>query len=349
MPLKILAFGAGAIGTYIGGSLAISGNSVTFLERPEVAASLSQRGLRLKLGDQEHRIETPHLASSIEEALQQRPFDAAIFALKSFDTALMIQALLPYRDGLPPIVCLQNGVENEAHLAQALGEGKVIAGTVTSAIGRQAAGDIVLERLRGMGIAAGHPISTELVQACAQAGLNARLYPSAAEMKWSKMLTNLLANASSAILNMTPGEIFNHPGLYRLEIEQLRETLRVMRAQQIEVVDLPGTAVRALAFAVLRLPAGFSRPLLRKAVQGGRGEKMPSFYIDMKSGRGQTEVDWLNGAVVRYGKLLGVPTPVNQLLTETLQAMTSGALPLDSFARNPEKLLQSLKKDQLSG
>ena len=349
MSFKILAFGAGAIGTYIGGSLVISGHRVTFLERPEVAASLSQRGLRLTIGDREHRIEAPHLASSIEDALQQGPFDAAIFALKSFDTEAMIETLLPYRADLPPIVCLQNGVENELLLAGALGEDKVIAATVTSAIGRQAAGDIVLERLRGMGLAAGHPISTQLAQACTQAGLNARLYPSATEMKWSKMLTNLLANACSAILNMKPGEIFNHAGLYRLEIEQLREALRVMRRQQIEVVDLPGTPVRLLAFAVQRLPAGLSRPLLRNAVQGGRGEKMPSFYIDMKSGRGQTEVDWLNGAVVRYGKKLGIPTPVNQLLNETLQAIASGALPPDSFANDPEKLLQNWRKGRLSG
>ena len=344
MPLKILSFGAGAIGTYIGGSLALSGNSVTFLERPEVAAGLSLSGLRLMLGDQERSLEKPTLASSLEDALEQGPYDAAIFALKSFDTPAMIQSLVPHHAELPPILCLQNGVENELLLAEALGGDKVIPGTVTSAIGRRAAGDIVLERLRGMGIAAGHPISESLAAACSQAGLNARLYPSAAAMKWSKMLTNLLANATSAILDMTPAEVFNHPGLYRLEIEQLRETLRVMEAQKITVVDLPGTPVRALAFAVRRLPAGLSRPLLRNAVQGGRGAKMPSFYIDMKSGRGQTEVDALSGAVVRYGEQLGVPTPVNHLLCETLQGLASGALPLSDYARNPEKLLKSLRR-----
>jgi 2-dehydropantoate 2-reductase len=342
--LSILSFGAGAIGTYIGGSLALHGHSVTFLERPEVAAGLRQRGLRLKLGDQEHLIEKPLLASTLEVALGQGPFDAAIFALKSFDTAAMIRSLLPYQAELPPILCLQNGVENELLLADALGAEKVIPGTVTSAVGRQAAGDIVLERLRGMGIAAAHPISATLAQACTQAGLNARLYPSAAAMKWSKMLTNLLANATSAILDMTPAEIFSHPGLYRLEIEQLRETLRVMSAQNIAVVDLPGTPVRLLAFAVRRLPTGLSRPLLRNAVQGGRGAKMPSFYIDLKSGRGQTEVDALNGAVRRNGEKLGVPTPVNRLLGETLTALASGELPTVDYARNPEKLLKSLKK-----
>ena len=82
-----------------------------------------------------------------------------------------------------------------------------------------------LERLRGMGIAAGHPLSETLAAACQEAGLNARLYPSAAEMKWSKMLTNLPANATAAILNMTAAEVFSHPGLFDLEMRMLRETL----------------------------------------------------------------------------------------------------------------------------
>jgi 2-dehydropantoate 2-reductase len=223
----------------------------------------------------------------------------------------------------------------------------VIAGTVTSAIGRIAAGDIALERLRGVGIAAGNPLSARLSQEFSAAGLNARLYPSAPAMKWSKMLTNLLANATSAILNMTPAEIFNHPGIYRLEVKQLREALRVMRAQKIAVVDLPGTPVRLLALALRSLPPGVSRPLLRNAVGSGRGGKTPSFHIDLNSGRGLTEVDALNGAVVRFGEQVRVQTPVNRLLVSTLQALASGEMPRDAYARNPEKLLKRLVNDAI--
>ena len=73
-------------------------------------------------------------------------------------------------------------------------------------------------------------------------------------MKWSKMLTNLPANATSAILDMTAAEVFAHPGLFRLEMRMLRETLAVMRASRIRVVDLPGVPVRALALG--NPPAG---------------------------------------------------------------------------------------------
>lgn len=345
-PLNVLSFGAGAIGTYIGGSLALTGHRVVFLERPQVVAELRARGLRLDLAvdprrDRPARYAVPpaHIgaAASLEEALAQGPFDVALFALKSFDTAAALEEMRPLVDRMPPVFCLQNGVDNEPALAAVLGAEKVIAGTVTSSIGRRAAGDIVLERLRGVGVAAGHPLSKRLAQALDEALLNARLFPDPAAMKWSKMLTNLIANASAAILDMTPAEVFAHPGLYRLEMRMLREALAVMRAQSIPVVDLPGTPVRLLA-AVARLP-GFARPLVAKVIGGGRGGKMPSFHIDLHAGRGKSEVDWLNGAVVRAGERSGVPTPVNRMLTETLLALTEGRLPLTEFSHQPERLL----------
>jgi 2-dehydropantoate 2-reductase len=100
-------------------------------------------------------------------------------------------------------------VSNEPAIAEALGADKVIYGTVTTAIGRRGAGDIVLEKLRGVGIAKGHPLSEKLNDAFNKAFLNSRLFEDAASMKWSKMLTNLIANPTSAILDMTAGEVFS--------------------------------------------------------------------------------------------------------------------------------------------
>ena len=102
------------------------------------------------------------IVSSLEEALRYGPFDVALFALKSFDTAAALEGIKPFADKMPPILCLSNGVSNEPAIAEALGNDKVIYGTVTSAIGRRGAGDIVLERLRGVGVAKGHPLSEKL-------------------------------------------------------------------------------------------------------------------------------------------------------------------------------------------
>ena len=349
--LNILVFGAGAIGTYIGGSLALAENRVVFVEQPTVADELRQRGLRLDLTIDERRktkdafLLQPSsfvIAGSLEDALKFWPFDVAIFALKSFDTLAALEGMKPFAEKLPPVLCLSNGVDNESAISAALGVEKVITGTVTSAIGRRAAGDIVLEKLRGIGIADGHLLSAKLVSAFNAAFLNAELFADAAAMKWSKMLTNLIANPASAILNLSAAQVFADKRLYKLEIEVLRECLAVMKAQNIEVVNLPKTPVRMLAFAA-RLPLWLSKPLLGRAAGSGRGAKMPSFHIDLHSGRGKSEVDYLHGAIVRAGERAGIQTPVNKVFTETLLALTNKEISLEMFAGKPEALLMRLK------
>jgi 2-dehydropantoate 2-reductase len=348
--LKVLSFGAGAIGTYIGGSLALAGHQVVFVENPAVVEELRERGLRLDLTLDERRktneafrVTPPSflIVSSLEDALRYGPFDIALFALKSFDTEAALEGMKPYVDKLPPVLCLSNGVSNEPAIARVLGSDKVVYGTVTSAVGRRGAGDIVLEKLRGVGVAKGHPLSEKLNNALDKALLNSQLFDDAASMKWSKMLTNLLANPTSAILDMTAAEVFGNRDLYKLEIAMLRECLAVMEEQHIKVVDLPGTPVRALAFAT-KLPLWLSKPFLSRAAGAGRGGKMPSFHIDLHAGRGKSEVQYLHGEVVRAGEKCNVPTPVNKVLTETLTALTNKEIPPEEFAHRPEKLLEKI-------
>ncbi len=348
--LKILTFGAGAIGTYIGGSLALAGHQVVFVEQQKVVDELRERGLRLDLTlDPRRKMKEAFvlnstsfvMVSSLDDALRYGPFDLALFALKSFDTQAALETMQSYADKLPPLLCLSNGVSNESAIAAALGSDKVIYGTVTSAIGRRGAGDIVLEKLRGVGVAKGHPLSEKVNAALEAAYLNSKLFEDAGSMKWSKMLTNLIANPTSAILNMTAAEVFANDELYELEIDMLKECLAVMQAQGFEVVDLPGTPVRALAFATT-LPLWLSKPFLSRAAGAGRGAKMPSFHIDLYSGRGKSEVEYLHGAVVQAGEKFHVPTPVNKMLTETLLALTNKEIPLEEYAKKPERLLSKL-------
>src|SRR5512141_1293114 len=98
--LKMLSFGAGAIGTYIGGSLALAGHQVVFVEQPKVAEELRQRGLRLDLTIDKRRgtkdasrIAPPAfvVVSTLEEAFHYGHFDVALFALKSFDTQAALE------------------------------------------------------------------------------------------------------------------------------------------------------------------------------------------------------------------------------------------------------------------
>jgi len=305
--LSILVFGAGAIGGYLGGSLALQGHRVVFLERPHSVPLLRQHGLQLQLGERHHHLTNLEVSSSIEDVLKLASFNLALFALKSYDTAKALKALVPVAGSLPPFLCLQNGVENETTLEAFLGAGRVMAAAMNAA------------------------------------DLNARLYPDASSMKWSKLLTNLLTNATCAILDLSPAEVMTHSGLFALEMRQLREALAVLRALRLPVVDLPGTPVRALAFGT-RLPVALARPLMARAVGRGRGAKLPSLHIDLHSGKGRSEVDWLNGAVVRAGHRVGVATPVNKILNETLLGMLAGDQPVSDFRHDPAKLLAALER-----
>jgi 2-dehydropantoate 2-reductase len=341
--MRFLCFGVGAIGTYIGGSLALSGQEVVFFDRPETAEIIHQNGLSIHDRGEVSRIKDVDICTSLEEALTHGPYDAAILAVKSYDTAGILEMIRDYCVALPPILCFQNGVENESAIARSMGVGKVIAGTLTSAIGKLNTGEVVVEKLRGIGVASDHLLAAGLVKVLDAAGLQAQLYLDAGSMKWSKMLTNLPANATSAILNMTAVEIYQNKELCRLEIEMLREAIAVMQAMHLKVVDLPGTPTRLLAFGATQLPVFLAQPFLIQGIGKGRGNKMPSFHIDFHSGSGKSEVAYLNGAVFRIGKSVNVDAPVNAMLTDTLMRMTSGELDPDEFDHAPQKLLKRLK------
>ena len=324
----------------------MAGYPVVFLERKESIPALREQGIHLRLRGKDQVIASPDIAENLESALESGRFDCAVFAIKAYDTPTVLKDLERYREALPVFLCLQNGVENEATLSRVLGEKGVIAGTVTSAVGRNGPGDIVLERDRGMAIAGTHPFIPGLAHALQSAGLNVKVYPDTASLKWSKMVTNLVGNAASAILNMTLTEIFADPRLFRMEIAQLREALAVMRAKGIPIINLPGAPVRLLAWSIRNLPYNLAHPLLTRFLVGSRGAKRPSFYLDLHSGRGKSEVDYLNGAVVRFGAQVGIPTPVNRLFNETLLSLMDGSVELNTFDHQPEKLLAKLTRDQ---
>ena len=125
-----------------------------------------------------------------------------------------------------------------------------------------------------------------------------------AAMRWSKLLSNLLGNATSAILDIDPGEVYRDPGLFEFELRQVREALAVMRGLGLRPVALPGADVRPLALAT-RLPAILVRPVMQRIVGGARGGKSPSLRLHLQDGDGPSEIDWLNGAVARAARGLG--------------------------------------------
>lgn len=343
--MRFLIYGAGAVGAYLGGRLAEAGHDLAFLARPPMAAALLRQGIRIEGRSSSRTIRGFDVLTDLPSNLDLGSEDAVLLTVRAFDCADAAAALRPRLRQPTPVVCLLNGIGNEATLAQALGEERVLPATLTTAVALRAPGVIRIERERGLGLAAG-AVGDRLAPVFRQAGIPTRLYADSAAMKWSKLPTNIVANASSAILEWTAAEVMAHPGLYRLEMEAQREVFRVMRRAGHTPVDLPGVPVRLLERAVF-LPPWFSRPWLGRVVAGGRGDKLPSFHRDL--GRGRSEVHWLNGAVVRQGEAHHVATPANQVLMDALLERVEGRADPSSWRDRPDALLERARRAGVPG
>ena len=117
-----------------------------------------------------------------------------------------------------------------------------------------------------------------------------------------------------------------------------------MAKKQLQVFDLPGPSVKSFATSLKMVPRFILKPILTRIVAKGRGDKMPSFYIDLTSGRGKSEVVFHNGAVAKAGKEIGVAAPANQVLNDVLLKLTYGELDRQTFAQNPGYLVAQVYK-----
>jgi 2-dehydropantoate 2-reductase len=350
--VNVLIIGAGAIGCLVGGKLALAGHAVTLVGRPRFAATVQSQGLLLHDAGGAHVVRNLAAVGSIAEALgaTARHFDAAIVTVKSYDTQGALDELVAAAQsaGSPLPLCivsLQNGIGNEEMIAAALGVERVIAGTITTPVIVSAPGVIQVEKadsrigLSRWSPATAHPLFDPLAAALRKAGFGVRCYGNAVAMKWTKLLMNMAANATCAILDEAPATAFARAEIVDLELAAWREALAVMRQAGIQPVNLGEYPFRLLAPLIRGLPNAILRPLLRNQVARARGSKMPSLHIDLHSGRVRSEVCWLNGAVVRKGKEVGVATPVNRTLTRTLLTLVAREDDLTHWRHNPQHLV----------
>ncbi len=376
--MRVLVVGAGAVGGWIGGHLARSGHWVTLVGRAPFVRAVEARGFKVEMPSGQswvthnaRAVETIDDAMQAQDSFHAPPYDAVLVCVKAYDVAEVIEALRVTeaawnRGGArpAPIVTFQNGVGSEEQFAGAFGAARVIAGTLTSPVSVTAPGVVRLARAGGgIGLAPCEgrlpdlsPRAIELalrqpspdpfillVDALRQTRLRIEAYADYRAMKWSKLLLNLMGNASSAILDLTPAEVYADPRLFRLEMRMVRETLAVSRAAGIRMVNLPGAPAAWLARLTRLLPDWTLHPLLQQSIARGRGDKMPSFYYDVpRAGavsKSRCEVEWLNGAVVRLGRQLGMATPVNAALTEVLSGLVAGQEEAASWAGQVDRLI----------
>lgn len=344
--MRVLVVGAGAIGSLVGGRLALAGHPVTLVGRPWLREAIAADGLTIVADRTPQTARSLRVVTSIAAACcdsdEGQPYELIVLTMKAHSVAAAVDELASVLPQPPPLLTLQNGIGSEAVVAGRFGPERVLAGTITTPVGVAGPARIETVSKGGIGLAPladTKPDPTTVATALSAAGFVVARYTDAVAMKWSKLLLNMIGNATSAILAWPPGRVFADPRLYNVELDALAETRAVMAAQGIATVRLPGYAVPLLMTLLERLPRALTRPLMRRQVAGGRGGKMPSLYLDLEAGRERLEIDVLNGAVVAAGAQVGMPTPVNRALTEIVQALASGQTDRARFRGNPEALL----------
>ena len=305
--MKICFLGAGALGSAIGGVLTEAGNEVWLVDRgQEHVAAINARGLALR-EDGVDRTVAARARTSVEGI---GPADLVVVLVKSFHTRAAIEGAGALVGPDTVVVSLQNGLGHEDILAEAVGRDKVIAGKtyvggVLLGPGRVIAGirgkETVIGELDGRITERARRIADTFTGA----GLATTVSDNIMGAMWDKLLVNVATGALCAITRLPYGELYAVPEIEACAIAAVAEAMAVAAASGIR---LSSSAPRdAWTLAAEGMPAEFKTSMLQSLEKGS-----------------VTEVDYINGAVVRWGERCEVPTPVNRTLVACLKGIERG-------------------------
>ena len=342
-PLRVVVVGAGAVGSFLGGTLASPATTVTLLARRPYDGPDPDT---LLLEDPDGARHVPVRRATDPDAVDGA--DVVIIAVKAFDLEPALETARRWPDAA--VLTAQNGVGAEA-VADAWipYPTPLLAASLTAAV-EPADGGVRRLRTGGIGVAVvrdddagrGVALRGRLAALWTAAGLPARACPDADAMKWSKLVANLVGNATSAILDLSPGVIYQDKRLYAIERRQLQEALAVMKGLGLRPVALPGADVSMLLRGMW-LPPTIGRPLVARGISGARGGKSPSLRLHVREGgTGPTEARWLNGAVVAASGAAGVATPVNEALLGIVEEVAADPERAEWFKGHPARLIEAV-------
>jgi 2-dehydropantoate 2-reductase len=286
--------GAGAVGCYYGALLARAGHPVTLVGRAQHVEAVQRSGLRFQTASSDERIPT---SASIDPA-GVKGAQLVLFSVKSTDTEAAGKAMAPHLEKDAAIVTLQNGVDNAERLAATLGR-EVIPATVYAAVEMAGPGHV---RHHGRGeLVIGRSAASDGIAALFRAaGVQIGVSDDVLAALWVKVILNSAYNALSAITQLPYGRLVASPGVTEVMNDVVAECLAVARAAGVPIPADIHDAVRRIAET---MPAQLS-----------------STAQDLSRGR-KSEIDHLNGFIVRKGAALGVQTPVNRALLALVKAL----------------------------
>jgi 2-dehydropantoate 2-reductase len=328
---RIGFFGAGAIGSVLGGSLTRAGRDVTLIDQwPTHVEAMRTTGLRLSgtMGEHVVPVKAVHLheAQAITE-----PFDVAFVSVKAYDTEWATALALRYLQPEGFVVAAQNGLPDE-RVAAVAGRPRTVGCVITIGAGLYDPGHAIRTDRNAVGFKIGELDGKESARARELVAIMdpvipTRLTANLMGERWSKLAANSMANALCGLSGYGSLEVRTLAGPRRVATHLAAEAIRVGRAAGYEVEPIFGLpAQRFVDAAEGRNVEAFERDMAAGAagLAGGR----PSLLQDVMRGR-RTEIDDINGVVVREGARLRVPTPVNEAIVREVHRHRVGTLKPD--------------------
>jgi 2-dehydropantoate 2-reductase len=287
-PLRVAVMGAGAVGCYYGGLLARAGHPVTLIARPQHVAAIRQGGLRMETRTFDEQVRL----AAVDDPAGAVEADVVLFSVKSTDTEAAGAQLRPHLAPGALVLCLQNGVDNADRLRTVL-PGHAVAAAVVY-VGAEMAGPGHLKH-HGRGELTIEPSarSEALARALVAAGVPTEISDNVRGALWVKLVLNCAYNAISAIAQLPYGRAVQGEGIPELMADVVAECKAVARAEGVQF-------------------AGDVDAAIRRIVETMPGQSS-STAQDLARGK-RTEIDHLNGLIVRRGQALGVATPANRAL-----------------------------------
>ena len=297
--LSIAVMGAGSVGCYFGALLARAGHSVTLIGRESHMQAIKEHGLRLQTASED--IHIPLATSTDAQAVAGA--DVVLFCVKSTDTETAAAQIKPHLAAHAQVLSLQNGVDNATRLQAVLGAQPVSAAVVYVGTGMQGPGH-VRHFGRGELVIAPCPQAAEISSQFTAAHIPTTVSDTVDAALWQKLIINCVYNALSALAQKPYGWLVAQDGALAAMNDISAECKAVALADGVHLPDSVDEAVAAIA----RTMAG----------------QMSSTAQDLARGK-PTEIDHLNGYVVRRGELLGIPTPANRMLQLLVQMKQNAA------------------------
>ncbi|MDD2690080.1 MAG: 2-dehydropantoate 2-reductase [Candidatus Omnitrophica bacterium] len=309
--MKIVIVGPGAMGTLLAAILSKSKEEVWILDKnKERALKINQNGIIIE-GISGNRQLTVKVAAKPEDIGQA---DLVIICVKSYHTKDAILNAKPIIGENTGILTLQNGIGNIEIISEVAGAEKVIGGVTShgatlidaGSVRHAGRGETVIGRIDGK-----IPVQMRSIREIFnQVGLETRISRDIKGLLWSKLIINVGINALTAVTRLNNGRLMEFEGTRRILREAVTEATRIAKRKRIKLIyDDPLAKVEAVCEATATNISSMLQDVLKKR---------------------RTEIDFINGVIVRQGQELGIPVPVNSVLVDlvkTIEASYNVTLP----------------------